>query len=104
MKFKTDSKWEEWSDWEEVSVLIIMNTDDERFTIYSKEKQVYDVAKDEGKETDNDGDDTWSFYCVNEDGTTCRVRLVKLNSQEGRLQLYVDFSDIKLVYNMYSLD
>lgn len=104
MKFKTESKWAEWSDFEDVSVLIVMDNDDGRFTIYSKEKQVYDVAENEGKETDSDGDDTWSFYCVNEDGNTCRVRLVKLNSQEGRLQLYVDFSDVKVLYNMYSLD
>ncbi|WP_425638214.1 hypothetical protein ACPUEN_02270 [Algoriphagus yeomjeoni] len=105
--FKTkvnDYKWSDWSEWEETSVLVVMDIDKDRFTIYSKETQVYDVAEDEGKTTDSDGDDTWSFYCVNEDGLTCRVRLVRLNSQNGRNQLYVDFNDMKWVYNLYSLD
>lgn len=105
--FKTkvnDYQWSDWSEWEEASILVVMDIDKDRFTIYSKETQVYDVAEDEGKTTDSDGDDTWSFYCVNEDGLTCRVRLVKLNSQNGRNQLYVDFNDMKWVYNLYSLD
>ncbi|WCM41051.1 hypothetical protein MG290_08765 [Flavobacterium sp. CBA20B-1] len=99
-----DYQWSDWSEWEETSILVVMDIDKDRFTIYSKETQVYDVAEDEGKTTDSDGDDTWSFYCVNKDGLTCRVRLVKLNSQNGRNQLYVDFNDMKWVYNLYSLD
>jgi hypothetical protein len=81
-----------------------MDIDKDRITIYSKETQIYDVAENEGKTTDSDGDDFWSFYCVNEDGLTCRVRLAKLNSQNGRNQLYIDFNDMKWVYNLYSLD
>lgn len=103
-KFKTESRWGEWLEPKESSVLIVMNTDDDRFTIYSKEKQTYDIVEYEGEKTDSDGDNVWSFYCVNEDGNTCRVKLMKLNSQDERLQLYVSFNDVLLVYNIYSLD
>ena len=105
--FKTkinDYQWSDWSEWEEASILVVMDSDKDRITIYSKDTQVYDIAEDEGKTTDSDGDDTWSFYCVNEDGLTCGVRLVILNSQNGLNQLYVDFNDAKWVYNLYSLD
>lgn len=105
--FKTkvnNYQWSDWSEWKESSILVVIDFDKDRFTIYSKETQVYDVAKYEGKTTDYDGDYTWSFYCVNKDGLTCRVRLVKLNSQNGQNQLYVDFNDVKWVYNLYSLD
>lgn len=99
-----ETQWGEWSAWEDVSILIVLDLDKERFTIYSKETQIYDVAENEGNITDKDGDDIWSFFCVNEDGLTCRVKLIKLNSQDGSLQLYVDFSDMRWVYNVYSLD
>ncbi|NGX84878.1 hypothetical protein [Aequorivita sp. KMM 9714] len=99
-----DYKWSDWSDWEETSILVVLDNEKSRFTIYSKEVQVYDVAENEGKSTDSDGDDTWSFFCVNEDGLRCRVRLVKLNSQNGQNQLYVGFDDAQWVYNLYSLD
>ena len=99
MKFKTDdNRWGDWSDWESTSVLIVV--DDSRITVYSKEKQVYDVIENEGKKTDIDGDDVWSYFCINEDGARCRVRLIRRNSQNGEAQLYVDFNDMKWVYNL----
>lgn len=101
-KYKsTDDEWTNWSDWEETSVIVVLDTENDRIKIFSKEPQIYDVIEDEGEKTDEDGDDIWSLYCVNEDGLTCRVRLVQLNSQEGRLQLYVDFNDMSWAYNVY---
>lgn len=96
--------WGEWADWKDSDVLITMDMDKDRITIYSKEVQKYDIAEYEGKETDDDGDDIWSFFCINEDGVKCRVRLAKLKSQNGRNQVYVDFSDLMIVYNVYTLD
>ncbi|MCB0747187.1 MAG: hypothetical protein KDC90_06945 [Ignavibacteriae bacterium] len=105
VKYKlSDYRWGDWSDFEETSILIVMDLDKDRITIYSDETQIYDVAQDEGRTTDSDGDDFWSFYCINSEGLACRVRLAKLNSQNGRYQLYIDFSDMKWVYNLYSLD
>ena len=89
---------------EETSVLITIDLNKERITIYSKETQVYDVAENEGETYDNDGDITLSLFCVDKDGLTCRIRLVKLISQDGRNQLYVDYNDMKWVYNVYPLN
>src|SRR5690554_999480 len=96
--------WANWSDFEPTSILVLMDLDKERITVYSKETQIYDIAKDEGKTTDSDGDDFYSFLCVNEGGKACRVRLAKLNSQGGRNQLYVKFDDMKWVYNLRAVD
>ena len=96
--------WTNWSDFEEASILVLMDLGRDRITVYSKDTQVYDIAKDEGKTTDTDGDDFYSFLCVNEDGKACRVRLAKLNSQGGRNQLYVEFDDMKWVYNLRVVD
>lgn len=99
-----DYKWSDWSDWEEASILITIDVNKDRITIYSKETQIYDVAENEGESYDSDGDKTLSFYCVDKNGLTCRIRLIKLISQDNRNQLYVDYSDMKWVYNVFSLD
>lgn len=97
-----DNRWSDWSDWESTSVLIVV--EESRITVYSKEKQVYDIIENEGKRTDSDGDDILSYYCINEDGARCRLRLIKRNSRNGENQLYVDFNDMKWVYNLKLLD
>jgi hypothetical protein len=104
-KYKINNyRWSDWSELEETSVLITIDLNKERITIYSKETQVYDVAENEGETYDNDGDITLSLFCVDKDGLTCRIRLVKLISQDGRNQLYVDYNDMKWVYNVYPLN
>jgi len=99
-----DYSWSGWDEWKETTVLITIDLNKQRITIYSQEMQVYDVAENEGEHYDSDGDETLSLYCVDKNGITCRIRLVKLISQGGRNQLYVDYSDMKWVYNVYFLD
>jgi hypothetical protein len=99
-----DSKWSSWSDAEEASVLITFDETNDRITIYSKVTQIYDIAEYEGKTTDEDGDDIFSYYCIDKDGVRCRVRWLKLNSQNGRMQMYVYYSDLNWLYNVYLLD
>jgi hypothetical protein len=104
-KYKINNyRWSDWSEAEEASILMTIDMNKDRIIIYSKETQIYDIAEYEGKTTDDDGDDFISYYCVNEEGITCRVRLAKLNSQNGRNQIYIDFSDFRFVYNVYYLD
>lgn len=96
--------WSEWSSWEDVDILIVIDTDNNRIKIFSKVDQIYDIIENKGKSTDSDGDDTLEWICVNEDGLKCGVRLVKLNSKGGTSQIYIDFSDFIFVYNIYRLD
>jgi hypothetical protein len=99
-----DYKWTEWSDAIECNVLITFDLTDDRITIYSKVTQVYDIAEYEGKTTDNDGDDLYSYYCIDKDGIKCRVKWMKLHSQNERMQMYVYYNDMNWLYNIYSLD
>jgi hypothetical protein len=108
ISFKTKNeytgRWSDWSKWEEVNILITIDPDKERIKIFSKKDQVYDIIQDLGENYDKDGDKTLKWLCVNEDGLRCHVRLVKLYSQGGKSQLYVDFNDMMWVYNIYSID
>ena len=104
-KYKiNDYKWSDWSEATESSVLITFDLTNDRITIYSKETQVYDIAEYEGKTTDEDGDDIFSYYCIDKDGSKCRVKWLNLNSQNGRMQMYVNYYDMIWLYNIYSLD
>lgn len=114
-KFKTTSislreksaytnKWSEWSKPKEAEILVSIDLTNERIKIFSKEDQVYDIIKYYDKETDDDGDETISFQCVDQDGLKCIIRFVILNSQNQRRQLYIDYSDTMWVYNMHYLD
>ena len=52
-----DYRWGEWSEFEPVSVLVVMDIDADRITIYSKETQVYDAIEAEKTRYDSDGDE-----------------------------------------------
>lgn len=100
-RYKDDNlKWSKWSDFEETSVLVSIDPDKDRIIVYSKKTQVFDVLDSEGKKTDEDGDNFYSFLCRDEEGKKCRVRLAILNSRSGRRQLYVDYDDLMYVYNL----
>jgi hypothetical protein len=114
-KFKTTSlsiktkneysqKWTKWSEPENADILITIDLTNERIKIFSNEEQVYDIIKYYEKDIDSDGDETLSFQCINKDGLKCIVRFVILKSQNSRRQLYIDFSDMMWVYNIYNLD
>ena len=105
LRYEIDEyRWGEWSDFEDVSVLVVMDIDADRISIYSKETQVYDVIQAEEVRYDADGDKFMPYICINEDGVKCRVELATLNSQNGRNQLYVKFENMMFVYNLYLLD
>lgn len=96
--------WTDWTDFEPTEMPIVIDVDHDQVVIYSAETQIYDVMKAEGSSYDEDGDEFLSFYCVNEDGIACRIRLAMLNSQGGRYQFYVDFDDMRWVYNVYIVE
>jgi hypothetical protein len=104
MKYEIDEyTWSDWSDWAECSVLCTIDVQKDRITIYSKETQVYDVIEKEEEVLDDEGDWTLPFVCIDNDGGRCRIRLMK-RAEDEQLQLYVDYNDMKWVYDVYSLD
>jgi hypothetical protein len=104
VKYKEDGIWSKWSAWEDASILIVIDGSKNRITIYSAQQQVYDVIDTDEEGTDEDGDDVLSFLCIDKDGTKCGVKLVAIRGANERLQLYVNYSDMSWVYNVYGLD
>lgn len=100
-----NNNWSDWSDWEDTSILVVFDLLNERIKIFSNETQVYDIATDEGKTIDDAEEETYSWFCVNEDGIQCRVKLMKRFYEDGDFynQLYINFKDVQYVYNIYKI-
>jgi hypothetical protein len=96
--------WSSWADWQEVNILVVIDPKIERIKIFSKEEQTYDIIQAFDKAVDSDGDVVYQWMCVNSDGKKCYVKIIKLLSREGQNQLYVEFSDMMWVYNVYYLE
>lgn len=94
-------RWSDWSKWSDCRVLVVIDGDQERITIYSDKMQEYDIYAIESEdEKDRDGGITDKFRCVDQDGVRCSMRLRK--QKNGVLQLYIDYLDVMWVYNLES--
>lgn len=90
-------KWMEWTDWDESSLLVVINFEKNRVSIYSNTPQEYDIFDyDEGVE-ENDGSKTYTLKCIDKDGDRSNLRI---RFTDGVVQLYVDYDDFMFVYNM----
>ena len=102
IRYKLDEKnWSDWSEPREAIILITIDVNNDRITIYSSKTQIYEILIHEDKIV---GDDIYSHYCLGENGKKCRVNLVLRNSKNKLLQLYVNYPDVSWVYNIYPLD
>lgn len=82
------------------NILIVVDTEDERITIFSSETQVLDIY-----DYDNytEGDKTISaFKTIDKDGLYCRVRFV-YNEFEDDRQLHVDYNNFIVAYTLKPL-
>jgi len=103
-KSKKNGNWSEWSDFKKVSSLITLDIPKYRIKIFSDEEQVYDIIKEYPSFKDADGDDNYRWQCMDKDGIKCDIRMLVLNSQKGRIQLYIDYANLMAVYNLVTLD
>lgn len=97
-------QWGNWSSWNTATILITIDFTNDRIKIFSQVEQVFDIITYEEPTWDADGDKTSKMWAVDQDAIRVSIRLVTLFSDGGRLQLYINYSNMILVYNMYVLD
>ena len=98
IRYHNGYAWEEWSDWQPVSIQVKMDLDASLIIIYSNRTQIYRITEYDGSYTDSSQGNQMRFTIIDQDYDRGHLRLrVEKN---GNSQIYVDFSDVMWVYNV----
>ncbi|MBF4463732.1 hypothetical protein [Flavobacterium sp. LC2016-12] len=95
-------KWGEWSNLDLVNLSVILDTNKHRIVVYSQEIQLFNILNYIERE-ENDTDVVYSFMCKDNDGRECKLSIITRKKQEYRKQLYINYDDHIIVYNMTSV-
>lgn len=95
-------KWGTWSDVKPVSILVTFDTNKSRIVIYSEIIQLFEIIEYEPT-NENDTDLVYSFTCKDNLGIDCTVSIITRKKQENRKQLYINYNDRIVVYNIFNM-
>ncbi|MWB96675.1 hypothetical protein GON26_20115 [Flavobacterium sp. GA093] len=92
-------KWGEWSNLDLTNLSVILDTNKHRIVVYSQEIQLYNIVEYIERE-ENDTDVIYSFLCKDNDGVECKLSIITRKKQDYRKQLYINYDQRIIVYNM----
>jgi hypothetical protein len=95
-----DGTWGKWTNPEESTVIITLDGNKDRIVIGSKEIQVYKIIS-YGEKIVSGDDETIPLNCMLTDGRACTILIITRKGQGNRKQFYINFEDVKIVYNVY---
>ena len=87
----------EWSDWISTRINIVFDFTNDKIIIYSTDIQIYKVLEELDPPYDATGRQI-AFQVIDQDFTYGIIRLRIENN--GNSQIYIDFKDISIVYNV----
>ena len=93
--------WNKWSEFKKAEVLITLDGKKDRFIVNSKELQLYKIDSYLEK-VSTENDDTMGFNCTDNDGAKCVILIVTRKKEGDRMQFYINYNDLKMVYNIYN--
>jgi hypothetical protein len=95
-------KWGKWSDLQLVNVVVSLDTNKNRIIIYSEIIQLFEIISYQPIE-ENDTDVVYSFTCKDNNGDDCTLSIITRKNQNNRKQLYVNYGNRIIVYNIFNL-
>lgn len=95
-------KWGKWSDLKLVNLLVSLDTDKNRIVVYSQVIQLFDIIVYQPTE-ENDTDIVYSFTCKDNNGDDCTLSIITRKNQDNRKQLYINYNDRIIVYNIFNM-
>jgi hypothetical protein len=109
-RFKADSfsiieknangKWGKWTDFNNTPVVITLDGHKDRIVVNSKEIQLYSILAYGEKIVEKDKE-TIPMKCADNTGGLCTILIVTKKNEENRKQFYINYDDVKIVYNVY---
>jgi hypothetical protein len=101
MQKEQNGKWGKWSDLNLVNILVKLDTDKNRIVVYSEMIQLFNIIEYISLE-ENETDSIYSFVCKNNNGEDCTLSIITRKKQGNRKQLYINYPDRILVYNIFN--
>jgi hypothetical protein len=95
-------KWGEWSNLDLVNLSVVLDTNKHRIVVYSQEIQLFSIL-DYIEREENDTDIVYSFMCKDNNGMDCKLSIITRKKQDYRKQLYINYDDRIIVYNIFSV-
>lgn len=109
-RFKADSfsiieknekgKWGEWTDFYNSPVVITLDGTKDRIIVNSKELQLYSILA-YGEKIVEKNQETIPMKCADNEGGLCTILIVTKKNEGNRKQFYINYDDVKIVYNVY---
>ena len=95
-------KWGKWSDLDLVNILVTLDTNKNRIVIYSQIIQLFEIIDYQAVE-ENETDIVYSFTCKDNEGLDCTVSIITRKKQQNRKQLYINYENRIIVYNIINM-
>jgi predicted nucleotidyltransferase len=94
-------KWGKWSDLKLANILVKLDTDKNRIIVYSEIIQLFEII-DYIPLEENDTDSVYSFTCIDNNGENCTLSIITRKKQDNRKQLYINYEDSIILYNIFN--
>lgn len=101
MQKDENGKWGKWSDLNLVNILVKLDTDKSRIVVYSEIIQLFEII-DYIPVEENETDRVYSFTCKDNNGENCTLSIITRKKQDNRKQLYINYSDRIILYNIFN--
>ena len=98
-----DSKgnWGKWSDLNLVNILVKLDTNKNRIIVFSESLQVFEIV-DYIPLEESESDSVYSFTCKDNNGENCTLSIITRKKQDNRKQLYINYDNRIIVYNIFN--
>jgi len=93
--------WGKWSDLSLVNILVKLDTDKSRIVVYSEIIQLFEIV-DYIPLEENETDSVYSFTCKDNNGEDCTLSIITRKKQDNRKQLYINYEDRIILYNIFN--
>ena len=93
--------WGKWSDLNLVNMLVKLDTDKNRIIVYSEVIQLFEII-DYIPLEENETDSIYTFTCKDNNGVNCTLSIITRKKQDNRKQLYINYDDRIIVYNIFN--
>ena len=97
------NNWGDWSEFEPSTVVIVVDAKKSRIVFNSREIQLFKIMSF-GEPIVSKNAETLILNCIDNDRGSCTIIIVTKKNEDDRVQFYVNYDDVKMVYNVYKTE